>query len=148
MTLTADTTTDVDLAREMLPGFLVAGLWADAVDLDLTEAEVDADPEGGRARDARDFTWADVTNRERAEGIIEDFLAALRSRPDALAEVHENPAGAGHALWLTVRRRGAGFWAGDWRSGDVLTQAADAAAGDLRVEVETVHGLRVARFAA
>ena len=145
MTTTTDHAAELaELADEMLPGFLAAGLWADSQDVDLTHEEAEADPDGGRARDAEDFTAEDVEDQDEARTVVRNFLDVLNLTERA--EVAENPSEAGHDLWLTANRHGAGFWDGDWTHGDALTEAAHAAGGDLRVEIGTEDGRRVARF--
>lgn len=39
-------------------------------------------------------------------------------------ECHHDPARAGHDFYLTRNRHGAGFWDGDWKDGEKLTEAA------------------------
>lgn len=59
-----------------------------------------------------------------AETAWRDFRAQLSER--ALAAIDTDPEQAGHDLWLTRCRHGAGFWDGDW-PGDIEQELTDAA---------------------
>lgn len=85
-----------------------------------------------------------ATMREQCAAFLWDARAMLRPfvRRDGLAETLER---AGHDLWLTAQRHGAGFWDGDWRmlAGDLRGEPdAPIDHGEALSELARAHGER------
>lgn len=112
-----------EIVRTILHNFVIAGAWADAraedgesVDYGIPAEDVQLDPE----------------TEERVLDMIRAFLTELDERADADEDavrayqlVTRYPEQAGHDLWLTMRRHGAGFWdRGYGTAGDLLTELA------------------------
>jgi hypothetical protein len=99
------------LTERVRDAYLRTALWAETDD-------------AGEPLDAG-YTAADFAADARAEalGTAARFLAALDG--GQRAAVAAAPERAGHDLWLTQGRHGAGFWDGAWGDqGDALTEIA------------------------
>lgn len=55
--------------------------------------------------------------KDEAQRLIDDFMKSAES---LIAET--DPDHIGHDLWLTIEGHGAGFWDGDYKNGDALTE--------------------------
>jgi hypothetical protein len=112
---------DDEMIESVTRAYLTAGLWADAMHDDGEPCE----------RAHIDFTPDDIQEgRDRAEEIVTDFLGMASEDSEAWAIVESNPEQAGHDLWLTANRHGAGFWdRGYGPAGDRLTDMAHSMGG-------------------
>jgi len=105
-----DMPNDVD---PMVRGYLECAEWAGLSEQDSEALELAVRP-----------MWS-TKALEGAKGICSDYMNYVLqiSRP-AFQELERRPELAGHDLFLTQNRHGAGFWDGGWKHGGVLTSAA------------------------
>lgn len=90
--------------NEFIEQYIKTMLWS-STGCDERPLDADFGPE-----DLSDEAMAEV--REDCEGFIE-MAGDL---------IEDNMSGAGHDFWLTRNGHGAGFWDGDWKEGDKLTE--------------------------
>lgn len=57
--------------------------------------------------------------KEKCQDVIKKFLL---DATDYLTQDELNFSPIGHDLWLTIHRHGAGFWDGDYKNGEKLTE--------------------------
>ena len=65
------------------------------------------------------YTMDDVSQdfKNDAQKLIDDFIERALPLMD-----ETDPDHIGHDLWLTIEGHGAGFWGGDYKNGDALTE--------------------------
>ena len=96
--------------NEMVQGYLETAIWSSTDD---------------QGRDLDRFSVDDIwfSAREEARQDCEAFVAQAE---DLLDEEDASDSRVGHDFWLTRNGHGAGFWDGDYRAGDALTEIAES----------------------
>jgi len=102
--------------REFIRSYVETALWSSTDDegrpLDQNYSPYDIDPAAYRKME-------------------DDCIAFCEQNWDAISH---DLSQAGHDFWLTRNHHGAGFWDGDWETGDELTKASHAF-GEVNLDV-------------
>lgn len=108
--------------QSVFESFVQAAFWSTTNDESEKERFLDAD---------YDISDLSPKARTKMEGWVKAFLAEAESIIDSTectrgSGEYTKWEQAGHDLWLTAARHGAGFWDGDWpeEDGDKLTELA------------------------